>query len=313
MAALSFQHSHHTSMSFFRNLFLGYYVPYRHTIPLWEMETDYYLHNFHVKTGKGTLQSMKGYQRAFGVTDWNEDDQFDFSNEKDSSVVSSGSGVRPRRLHSRSITATSVDDSAFSNKQEDKSRRIATVRKRCKAQNQALSSWWKVAIQSNIQQRMWMQLGKSPSESMLPPRFERLYQPEKMAQFDRFFARSWATPVRRSHSAQHGEDSDDKSEIAEFRRNISGRNITIPKKEESRDLENDEPSHRGSTLHNFVAENLEPTAEPSLKMFIEHYDFICGRSIVSDADEASGESPRYIICRYLGSPLFSHPCLRMSL
>jgi hypothetical protein len=145
---------------------------------------------------------------------------------------------------------------------------------------------------------MWMQLGKSPSESMLPPRFERLYQPEKMAQFDRFFARSWATPVRRSHSAQHSEASDDKSEIAEFRRNISGRNMTIPKKEESRDLENDEPSHRGSTrtLHKFVAENLEPAAEPSLKMFIEHYD-IRGRSIVSDADEASGESPQQLRCR----------------
>lgn len=257
------------------------------------METDYYLHNFHVKTGKGTLQSMKGYQRAFGVTDWNEDDQVDFSSEKDS-VVSSGSVVRPRRLHSRNITAGSVEDSAISNKQEDKSRRIATVRKRCEAQNQALSSWWKIAISKNIQQRMWMQLGKSPSESMLPPRFERLYQPEKMAQFDRFFARSWATPVRRSHSAQHSEASDDKSEIAEFRRNISGRNI--PKKQENRDLENDEPSRRGSTLHNFVAENLEPTAEPSLKMFIERYD-ISGRSIMSDADEASGESPQQIRSR----------------
>jgi hypothetical protein len=293
MAALYFQHSHHSSLSFFRNLFLGYYVPYRHTVPLWEMETDYYLHNFHVKTGKGTLQSMKGYQRAFGVTDWNEDDQFDFSNEKDS-VASTGSLVRPRRLHSRNMTAGSLDSAVYS-KQEEKSRRIATVRKRCKAQNQALSSWWKIAIQSNIQQRMWMQLGKSPSESMLPPRFERLYQPEKMAQFDRFFARSWATPVRRSHSAQHSEASDDEREIAEFRRNISGRNITIPKKEESRDLDNDERRHRGSTLHNFVADNLEPTVEPSLKMFIEHYD-ISGRSMVSDADEPSGESPQQIRC-----------------
>jgi hypothetical protein len=35
---------------------------------------------------------------------------------------------------------------------------------------------------------MWMQLG-IPADSMLPPRFERLYQPERIAQFDRFFAR----------------------------------------------------------------------------------------------------------------------------
>ena len=122
------------------------------------MSTDYYLHNFHVKTGKGTLHSMKGYQRAFGVVDWNEDDDGNFStNEKDSSAPS----VASSRL-SRNPTASRPEDS-----------RIANVRRRCAVQNQALSSWWKVAIQSNIQQRMWMQLSRSPAESLLPPRFER--------------------------------------------------------------------------------------------------------------------------------------------
>jgi hypothetical protein len=35
-------------------------------------ETDYYLHNFHVKAGRGTMYSMKTYQRAFGI-DWPEE------------------------------------------------------------------------------------------------------------------------------------------------------------------------------------------------------------------------------------------------
>ena len=56
------------------NLFLGYYIPSRHTVPLWELESDYYLHNFHVKSGRGSLQAMKLYQRTFG-TDWDDEDE----------------------------------------------------------------------------------------------------------------------------------------------------------------------------------------------------------------------------------------------
>lgn len=140
------------------NLFLGYYLPFRHAVPLWEMETDYYLHNFHSQLG--TMQSMNGYQRAFGVHDWDK-----------------VSGDIPHS--SKSEVGLSVEQS----------RRIQLVRNRCNSQNQALSSWWKIAIQANVQQRMWMQLGHSQEMSMLPPRFERIYQPSKIAQFDRFFGK----------------------------------------------------------------------------------------------------------------------------
>jgi hypothetical protein len=53
---------------------------------------------------------------------------------------------------------------------------------------------------------MWMHLGQASPDMPVPPRFERLYQPEKLGQFDRFFSRSWTTPVRRSHSSQHSDD-----------------------------------------------------------------------------------------------------------
>jgi len=87
--------------------------------------------------------------------------------------------------------------------------RIAKVREQVEAQAVALSIWWKVALQTNLQQRMWMKLGQlGPSESLLPSKYERLYQPDKIAQFDRFFARGWATPLRRSHSAQHVDGSE---------------------------------------------------------------------------------------------------------
>jgi hypothetical protein len=153
------------------NLFLGYYLPFRHAIPLWEMETDYYLHNFHSQ--RGTVQSMKGYQLAFGVYDW-----ANISDEVDASS--------PKKQSQSTALVAAQNDMALP---EAQSRRIQKVRNRCNSQNLALSSWWKVAIQANVQQRMWMQLGRSHEESMLPPRFERIYQPEKIAQFDRFFGK----------------------------------------------------------------------------------------------------------------------------
>jgi macrodomain Ter protein organizer (MatP/YcbG family) len=65
--------------------------------------------------------------------------------------------------------------------------------------------WWRVAIQAYIQQRMSMQLVQKKTEISIPSRFDRIYQTEKLAQFDKLFSRSWAVPVRLSHAAQHSQ------------------------------------------------------------------------------------------------------------
>lgn len=160
------------------------------------METDYYLHNLHVKAGRGTPFSMKAYERSFGI---NLDDGEPLESESRSSRIAKHSPSRNRR-------APKVN-------RDDESYRVSRVRNRCKAQNDALSTWWKAALQENITQRMWMQLGNGHPESTMPPRFERLYQPEKLGQFDRFFTRSWTTPVRRSHSSQHADETDFETDL----------------------------------------------------------------------------------------------------
>ena len=93
------------------NLFLGYYVPCRNTTPLWELDNDSYLHNFHVNAGRGSLQSMKTYQNMFGI---NWDDSEHNQHRRNDSTKSSNIG----------------DPS-----------RINLVKQRCKAQNEALSLW----------------------------------------------------------------------------------------------------------------------------------------------------------------------------
>lgn len=106
---------------------------------------------------------------------------------------------------------------------------------------------------------------------MLPPRFERLYQPEKIAQFDRFFARSWATPVRRSHSAQHSGEIDEQT--SDFRRIIYGRpsdqdaksNLTLDR----------EKGHDDSTLNKFISSHgYEAQKRATLRRFVQKHDII---------------------------------------
>ena len=98
----------------------------------------------------------------------------------------------------------------------------------------------------------------------------RLYQPEKMAQFDRFFARSWATPVRRVLPAEQNEGSDDENDFSGFRRNISGR---LPTPGVSQDEEKTNETAR--SLASFMDEHgFEPSIETSLNMFVQYHSTI---------------------------------------
>lgn len=243
------------------------------------METDYYLHNFHLRNGRGTCQSMRDFQMDFGVLDWNSDEQkSEGETEKDSTMSSHSLPVSHHQVLLRHTTLGSIDVAGI--RHEDQIRRIQKVRDRCTSQNKALSVWWKIALQSNVQQRMWMKLG-NPMESTIPPRFERLYQPEKLAQFDRFFARPWATPVRRSHSAQHNSESDDDAETAVFRRNITG----VPRKVDSRpDAHNSQSGESNTTID----------------MFAQNYGFTTHKQAMTAATKEEGLSRTAGLHSYIG-------------
>lgn len=212
---------------------------------------------------------MKTYERAFGI-DWNDAEDGDSANEKESKASVSQRQTRPpslQRGNSRDIVSQPV---------QPESERVTRVRNRCRTQNDALASWWKVALQSYVQQRMWMQLGRNKQESILPPRYERLYQPEKIAQFDRFFARGWAAPVRRSHTAQHSEGTERDAEATELRRVISDR----PRSES--DGARVEPTPKKHTLKELVDKNgFVPSFDSSLKTLAALHDVGSASSVHS--------------------------------
>ena len=185
------------------NLFLGYYIPSVHAVPLWDMENDYYLHNFHVKEGRGSLPTMKKFQQQYAIITANN------TNELCTTCITndytSGMIEQSKQRQNGSDDSSTSDDSdgdvdvklirKSKTHYSRESREISRVRLTCQKQNESLSEWWKYAVHQYIQQRMWMQLGKHTTED-LPPRFERLYQPDKLSQFDKLFARNWATPIR---------------------------------------------------------------------------------------------------------------------
>jgi hypothetical protein len=134
---------------------------------------------------------------------------------------------------------------------------------------------------------------------MLPPRFERLYQPEKLAQFDRFFARSWATPVRRSHAAQHGGDASE--ELSEYQRNIYR---PLNKTENSESITSvDAKEHSYEVLDQVMSKHgFEPRKRTTLRRFVQQHDIVddeiaTSRSILSNDDEPCEDHPSY---RYIG-------------
>lgn len=233
------------------NLFLGYYLPYSHTVPLWEQETDYYLHNVRVKAGKGTMYTMKTYRRAFGI-DWEEGRRNVNESESQSSTLKSSRIKNILRL------------------QQEESSAVKRVRHRCGSQNEALSSWWKIALQSHIKQRMWMQIGHHQNDFILPSRFERLYQPDKIGQFDRYFARGWATPARRSHAAQHSDGPESESDSANLLRVVS-QDFTKHSNAESADEPRDEEGN--TTVEAFIKRSgYEPQIRPSLSSLLNHHE-----------------------------------------
>jgi hypothetical protein len=257
------------------------------------METDYYLHNRYVDTGKG----MRAYQESFGVLEWDKDDNTD-------NVTEVGSFTRTRGIANHNGSKTDV-------MLPEHLQKIQKVRDRCDSQNKALSNWWKVAVQRNVQQRMvrayrrkshrfhsvethiipflqWMQLGRSPTESLLPPRFERLYQPEKLAQFDRFFARSWATPVRRSHAAQHGGDAEE--ELSEYQRNIYR---PLKKADEIKSKTGgDEEEEAYETLHEVISKHgFESNKRSTLRRFVQQHDIIDDEIATSRSNMSNEDDP----------------------
>jgi len=212
------------------NIFLGHYIPRRHPVPLWDLENDYYLHNYHCKSGTASMKSMELCRYV------------SLASLEDEEGTGKGNGTpilqRPKLLPTRRLSFP-VKDADLGRTQE--SWRVERIAKQCSAQNKALSLWWRSAIQAYIDQRCWMHLGDNPFASMIPSRFDRTYgAPDELANFDHFFQRPFTRPLHASHSSQKRKsDDEEKDSLLLYRKTMSPPNDNI-RSEDSQTLGNSE-------------------------------------------------------------------------
>lgn len=256
------------------------------------MENDYYLHNFHVKSGRGMSCTMHEYRNLFGIG-WHEAD-----NE---SAAPSSSMLTKSTLVRRAYTEK--PSCAY---YRGESGRVQRVRSRCETQKEILSVWWKHALQGHIQQRMSMQVGKNKADMTLWGRYERLYQPDSLSQFDKYFSRGWSTPVRRSHAAQHAEE-DEEHGADLLRRIMSGFSSNEVPMNEKRGVF---PKISTMALGDFTRlHGYGSFSESSLRRFVEFHSKLDSSFHDHYADSNLGigtVSPRDEYVRYLS------PCVDMA-
>eukprot|EP00633_Aureoumbra_lagunensis_P005256 CAMPEP_0197318434 /NCGR_PEP_ID=MMETSP0891-20130614/51044_1 /TAXON_ID=44058 ORGANISM="Aureoumbra lagunensis, Strain CCMP1510" /NCGR_SAMPLE_ID=MMETSP0891 /ASSEMBLY_ACC=CAM_ASM_000534 /LENGTH=739 /DNA_ID=CAMNT_0042808897 /DNA_START=675 /DNA_END=2896 /DNA_ORIENTATION=- len=144
------------------NVFLGNFVP-GDSLDLWELDSDYYLHNFHVQTG--TVLSMKAQRAAWLSASSSESDSSQGSEEEEESQS-----------------------------YQRRSRGRARVERRCQRQKKILQQWWRTAL-AEFQSIPTDFDAPPPELTTIMTQFERMYQPHKLTQFDKLFAHEFSVPL----------------------------------------------------------------------------------------------------------------------
>lgn len=206
------------------NLFLGYYIPSMHTVPLWDLENDYYLHNFHVKSGTASMRSMRMHHPCYYLFE----DYHSSATERNTMYEPMAHSVS--KLH-KNLSRRSLSD--FQMEKETKksieSYKLQYVRKRCSAQHEALSLWWRNAIQAYIDQRCWMHIGENPFLGLLPSRFEREHgAQDELYEFDKHFSRPYTRQMRLKQPVENRKVVDEElNSLLLYRKTVSSKDETL--------------------------------------------------------------------------------------
>eukprot|EP00632_Arachnochrysis_sp_CCMP2950_P014576 CAMPEP_0185690810 /NCGR_PEP_ID=MMETSP1164-20130828/1372_1 /TAXON_ID=1104430 /ORGANISM="Chrysoreinhardia sp, Strain CCMP2950" /LENGTH=1000 /DNA_ID=CAMNT_0028357413 /DNA_START=1159 /DNA_END=4161 /DNA_ORIENTATION=- len=164
------------------NVFLGNFAPSSTcggSQDLWELESDYYLHNFRVQTG--SVLSMKAYREPWLTATSDEEQNAD------------------DRTRSHPDGRSGVEKSCLQDLQRGLRLRVES---RCRRQAQHLCNWWRQAIRefehnhasgAGISAQPGQQLTLAPLSGAMT-RFERLHQPHKLTQFDKIFTHDFFVP-----------------------------------------------------------------------------------------------------------------------
>ena len=285
------------------NLFLGHDVPSRHQFSLWDLEHDFYLHNFHIKSGTNTMESMELHQHTF--SSHLEDD--DPSHKDNRSDVGVGGGVSTPLVRRKMATHShghhghqrrlSIPSSSFKDaegiKNDQESWRVTRIRNRCAKQyEEGLSLWWRHAIQAYIEQRCWMHIR---GNNRFVTSSSALQLDDEWFEFDRYFSRVWGRPLFSNMLSKNNKAFEEEKEaILLHRKHFPQRKDDRHKYSSSKKEEEEEDDEARLTVKEFSQKfGYKSEAEAYLSSFLKEDQF--GRISRRSGDEESKSQGQFSI------------------
>ena len=166
------------------NLFLGYYIPNHKETPLWELDSDFYLHNRLLSTPQHQVDKI---QNNFTLVDI----------EFDSETIVQSSSANDCNNHYYYI---SHPDNPLLIKEMNKiEKRKLKVKNRFEKLKEALSQWWHQALFEYDMKYRWMSLPPPPMSGKQMTPFDERHHTWKYSSFDSIFKKEFLNPIDASH------------------------------------------------------------------------------------------------------------------
>ncbi|KAJ1458990.1 SacI homology domain-containing protein [Pelagophyceae sp. CCMP2097] len=183
------------------NVFLGNYVPSDRATPLWELDSDYYLHNVHVQTG--TPLSMKPRIEAWLDDDDSDGDDFSTSSDSTPRELAAAKIFGDARPPEGRVLALQSPQLALRANAAAKRRQRRTVVRRSKRLQATLAAWWIEALRAF--ERDLDGGGEETGVAGLAldfvSRFDAVHQPHKLTKFDKVLSHDFFVPVPLAHDS----------------------------------------------------------------------------------------------------------------
>jgi len=156
------------------NLFLGHFIPSESKLALWELESDYHLHNKYLRPKNPYSDEVLLSQAGSRFT----------KELSESYEVVSAEGAVDENMTGKYLVRQSIPDDFALSIISRKSARRHKFQVKYSLINDAQEEWWRLAIHDFHARKLWMKLSKSAAANDRDESFSRLYKPSALTSFD---------------------------------------------------------------------------------------------------------------------------------
>ncbi|CAH0516458.1 unnamed protein product [Peronospora belbahrii] len=181
------------------NIFLGHFVPTEDSPPLWELDSDYYLHNFEVRNGMAACENVRR--------------DLSFHAENRRQAFGELYGLPPTQASCCSSSNVLEDGNDDSTDDESAQERAIVLASRNKAKREAyvrecrrvLDDWWKAPLEAFEQQKYCL----PPVEEKVPCACDQIVRKESKRELVRDIDNSTQSDAKNKKASPRSPCSDD--------------------------------------------------------------------------------------------------------